>query len=122
AVRDLVLGVEVAEAVQVERHQLAPDTRSPPSTRISAPFSHAASSVASRQIRFATSSGVVSRRNGLRSRACARSDRWPGRARSAGVSGTPGWITLVRTPYGASSTASERPSASRLAFAADTAA
>jgi hypothetical protein len=44
-VRDLVLRVEVPEAVQEERHAVAPDTCSPPSTRMSAPLTHAASSV-----------------------------------------------------------------------------
>ena len=37
--------VEVAEPVEEERHAVAPETCSPPSTRMSAPFTHAASSV-----------------------------------------------------------------------------
>src|SRR5262249_57709233 len=73
-VRDLVLGMEVPEAVQEERHATAPATCSPPSTRMIAPLIQAASSEASRKIAFATSRVVVSRRNGLRKRACAA--RW----------------------------------------------
>ena len=51
--------------------------------------------------------------------------RWlklPGMARSAGVSVTPAWITFVRTPKGASSTARERATDSSAHLAAPTAA
>ena len=48
AVRDLVLGMEVAEPVQEERHEVAPEMCSPPSTRISSPLIQAASSSESR--------------------------------------------------------------------------
>ena len=47
-VRDLVLGVEVPEAVQREAHASPPETCSPPSTRTTSPLIHAASSVVSR--------------------------------------------------------------------------
>jgi hypothetical protein len=43
-------------------------------------------------------------------------------ARSAGVSVTPAWMTFVRTPKGANSTAIARDTDSRATFAAATAA
>ena len=47
-VGDLVLGVEVPEAVQEEAHPPSPETCSPPSTRMIVPLIQAASSVESR--------------------------------------------------------------------------
>jgi hypothetical protein len=48
AVRDLVLGMEVPEPVEEERHEVAPEMCSPPSTRITSPLIQAASSSESR--------------------------------------------------------------------------
>jgi hypothetical protein len=47
-VGDLVLGMEVPEAVQEEAHAPSPETCSPPSTRMMVPFTQAASGVESR--------------------------------------------------------------------------
>src|SRR5262249_27318421 len=117
-VRDRVLGVEVAHAVEVQHQPRC----SPPSTVMRAPLTQRASSVASRQMKSATSAGVVRRPDALRRRAAARRCWWPGMSASAGVGVTPAWTTLARMPCGAHSTAIARTAASSAALAAATAA
>src|SRR5262249_55770897 len=121
-VGDLVLGMEVSQSVNVERHRERPETCSPPSTRITSPLIHAASAVDNRKIASATSCGVVSRRKGFRRRACDFKCSAPGIRRSAGVSVTPAWMTLQRIPRCAISTAIERATDSSATLAAATAA